>query len=405
MLSLKEFFKDFKIDEFIPFKLDSKLASLDIDKDILLYFSSEDNHHLEKYIQDNYSLLKSQFTEVAKNFIYLPNVEYPTDHINDIIRFYFPHLSKQNLKSVSFIDDITLELTSSLLDMTNTSYLKTANVSKTKELLDYLGYDGNIKSGFVFFNDERIYIIECDDLHFFSLDLNPYSRLLDYFSLQKQENDRLIEGICFSRHNSSLKTNPYENIDKETLEKIELIKNQLKELKETGQILFALPIIKRLIRNVANDIDLGAVSQIRISEDFKITLPYFNHLEIQMSHLTKVVYLLFYNHPRGINIKELSSYKDELKDFYSQISNQSDYDKMMKSIDDLIDPDSKSIFTHISRIKCAFYKEMDKVYADNYIISSDRFGSDLKYITIMKPSDVPYNPDNINLDNIPTLEF
>jgi len=404
MLSLKEFFKDFKIDEFIPFKLDSKLSSLDLDKDILLYFNSEDNVFLEKFIQDNYSLITSQFTETGKNFIYLPNVEYPTSSINEIIKFYFPSINKLDLVDFNFTIDALQELAESFFG-TDSSYPKSRYTHRTKEVLDYLGYKGNIKSGVVFFYNEKIYIIECDDRCFLSSDLKPFSRLLDFFSFQKQENDRLIGGICFSPRGLFPKNNPYDNLDAETIEKIEQIQNQLKDLKETGQMLLVLPILKKIIKSIANDIDLSAVSEIRISEDYKIILPYFDHLEIQMSHLTKVVYLLFYNHPRGINIKELSSYKSELKDLYSQISNQSDYDKMMKSIDDLVDPNSKSIYTHISRIKSVFYKEMDKVYADNYIISSDRFGSDLKYITIMKPSDVPYNLDDINLDNIPTLEF
>ncbi|OOG66806.1 hypothetical protein [Flavobacterium sp. A45] len=373
MLSLNDLFKDFKIDEFTPFKLDSKLSSLDLDKDILLYFDSEDNHHLEKYIQDNYSLLKSQFTEVGKNFIYLPNVEYPELYTTEIIKFYFPQIDEKKLSGSITANNL---IKTAEIFFNDTTYIN----AKSKEVLDYLGYNGSIKSGYIFFNNEKISIIECDN----NLGLKPCLKLLDYFSLQKEENERLAEDICFSQREFLVKANPYKDLDTETIDKLKQIESQLKELKSNGQLLFALPILKKIISDTANGIDLGSVSKIHIDEDFNIRLPHFNNLEIPLSHLTKAVYILFYNHPKGINIKELHRYKEELKDFYSSISNQSDYDKMMQSIEDLIDPSSKAIYTHISRIKSAFYRGMDEVYAKNYIITGNGFGNDIKRIPILE---------------------
>ncbi|MGG7035358.1 MAG: hypothetical protein ACI7YS_09220 [Flavobacterium sp.] len=375
MLTLNDLFNDFKVDEFVPFELDSKSSSLKLDRNMLLYFNngSEDNNCLEKYIRDSYSLLSSQFGEIGKNFIYLPNVEYPTVHIIEIIKFYLPYVDEQKLSGAIAVNSIQ-EMAKMYLN--ETTYVNT----KSKEILSYLGYNGSIKSGFILFNNEKISIIECDD----NLGLKPCLKLLDYFSLQKEENERLAEDICFSPREFLLKANPYKDLDTETIDKLKQIESQLKELKSNGQLLFALPILKKIISDTANGIDLGSVSKMHIDEDFNIRLPHFNNLEIPLSHLTKAVYILFYNHPKGINIKELHRYKEELKDFYSSISNQSDYDKMMQSIEDLIDPSSKAIYTHISRIKSAFYRVMDEVYAKNYIITGDGFGNDIKRIPILE---------------------
>ena len=82
-------------------------------------------------------------------------------------------------------------------------------------------------------------------------------------------------------------------------------------------------------------------------------------------------YFLFLKHPEGINLKELSNYKKELLTLYKSVSNQLDYDKMAKSIVDVINLETKAIYTHLSRIKSAFYKIMDASHANHYIISGN----------------------------------
>jgi hypothetical protein len=146
------------------------------------------------------------------------------------------------------------------------------------------------------------------------------------------------------------------------------------------------------LNNEVNKINLDSTNTIAISNDYRIVLPHFDNLEIQLSHLTKAVYILFYNNPYGINIKELYNYKKELENLYSKISNQLDYDKMMQSIEDLVKPESKAIYTHISRIKSAFYKQMDFVYAKNFIVAGGTFGDDFKYISIIRPK-ILYDPE------------
>lgn len=59
--------------------------------------------------------------------------------------------------------------------------------------------------------------------------------------------------------------------------------------------------------------------------------------------------------------------------------------KLAQSIDDVVDINTKAIYTHFSRIKSAFQKVMDYEVAKHYTISSDYQGGTFKYIPILKP--------------------
>lgn len=134
-------------------------------------------------------------------------------------------------------------------------------------------------------------------------------------------------------------------------------------------MLIEFKILKDLLNKQSEKIDFKSISKMEIDYQNKIQLPYFKK-EVELSHLTQSIHFLFLKHPEGINLKELSNSKKELLTIYTSVSNQLDYDKMAKSIDDVINLETKAIYTHLSRIKSAFYKIMDDSFARHYIISS-----------------------------------
>ncbi|MFY8161210.1 MAG: hypothetical protein ACOVNU_07755, partial [Candidatus Kapaibacteriota bacterium] len=99
-------------------------------------------------------------------------------------------------------------------------------------------------------------------------------------------------------------------------------------------------------------------------------------------------------HPEGINLKELKTYRKELLTIYTSVSNQLDYDKMAKSIDDVINLETKAIYTHLSRIKSAYYKIMDESIARNYII--DGSGENDRKINLSPSAVIWENLDNLD---------
>ncbi|MDL2223587.1 hypothetical protein LJB98_05775 [Bacteroidales bacterium OttesenSCG-928-M11] len=116
------------------------------------------------------------------------------------------------------------------------------------------------------------------------------------------------------------------------------------------------------------------ISSLLISEDFRIFLPDYNNLEIEMRPLPKTVFFFFLRHPEGILFKELSKawYKEELHSIYKQLSPREDHEAMKKSIDDICNPADNSIHEKCSRIKEAFLRHISDDIAREYYITGGR---------------------------------
>ena len=395
MAYIQEFFTNMRIDKFENFKLGNDLSKFEINLNTVIFFDLEDNHQLNKYIANQFSELKNKFTEVDRNLIYISNLDYPKD-IRGLLKFYLPYLSASDLKKFYSEEQVALTFAKQMTELFNEKSDISSFQSEYQSILDYIGYKGNIKSGFVFFDNLDYYnydpnynssILECNDL---LLKDSPDAFYENFIKFFKKEKDRIEEYDCMI--DNTPEYDAYKNLDEDAKEKILEIQSQLQELKDSGQFLLALPILKDILNREVNNINLKTSNNIMISSDYRIVLPNFDNLEIQLSHLTKSIYILFYKYPHGINIKELYNYRKELEGLYSRISNQLDYDKMMQSIDDLVNPENKAIYTHISRIKSAFYKQMDFVYAKNFIVSGKTFGDDFKFISVIKPR-IVFDPE------------
>lgn len=386
MVNLEDYFANLGIEKFESFKFNNNLSNFNIDQNAIIFFDLENNHEINKYISNQYSEVNQKFAEVNKNLIYISHLDSPKD-IKGLLKFYLPYLTVSDLNKFYSEEQVALNFAKQITELFKEKSDVSSLQSKYKSILDYIGYKGNIKCGLLFFDNDITSVLECND---FAIKGNPelfFKDLITFFKNLKGK----IEGSDYMIGNTH-RYDPYENLDEDAKEKIRDIQTQLRELKNSGQLLFALPILKDILNNEGNKINLDSANSIVISDDYRIVLPYFDNLEIQLSHLTKAVYILFYNNPYGINIKELYNYKKELESIYSKISNQLDYDKMMHSIEDLISPESKAIYTHISRIKSAFYKQMDTVYAKNFIVAGGTFGDDFKYISIIRPK-ILYDPE------------
>ena len=84
----------------------------------------------------------------------------------------------------------------------------------------------------------------------------------------------------------------------------------------------------------------------------------------------KPLYLLFLNHPEGIEFKNLVDYREELLQLYQKIENRIDMDKITETVNRLVNPLDNAINEKCSRIKAAFSDMMDEYQADYYIINS-----------------------------------
>ena len=111
------------------------------------------------------------------------------------------------------------------------------------------------------------------------------------------------------------------------------------------------------------------LSQLLITKDYRIILVDYDNKEVEMTPVHKAVYLLFLNHPEGIEFKKLSEYRAELLQYYMATARLMDKQTIIESVDMLVNPLNNSINEKCSRIKSIFLNMMDQYTANYYIIS------------------------------------
>ena len=111
------------------------------------------------------------------------------------------------------------------------------------------------------------------------------------------------------------------------------------------------------------------LSRLLITKDYRIILVDFDYKEVEMTPVHKAVYLLFLNHPEGIEFKKLRDYRNELLGYYMATARLMDKQTIIESVDMLVNPLNNSINEKCSRIKSIFLSMMDQ-YTANYDIIS-----------------------------------
>ncbi len=112
------------------------------------------------------------------------------------------------------------------------------------------------------------------------------------------------------------------------------------------------------------------LSRLLITKDYRFILLDEQNREVDLTPVHKAVYLLFLNHPEGIEFKRLREHREELLGYYMATARFMDKQTIIESVDMLVDPLNNSINEKCSRIKSVFLSMMDQYTADYYIVSS-----------------------------------
>ena len=156
-----------------------------------------------------------------------------------------------------------------------------------------------------------------------------------------------------------------------TLEKIaDEISRLVKELVSAGRNDL---LLRSIGISVLEDLRIEAaksrLSRLLITKDYRFFLVDYGNKEVEMNPVHKAVYLLFLNHPEGIEFKRLRDFREELLGYYMATARFMDKRAVTDSVDMLIDPLNNSINEKCSRIKSTFLSMMDQYTANYYIIS------------------------------------
>ena len=128
----------------------------------------------------------------------------------------------------------------------------------------------------------------------------------------------------------------------------------------------SVPVLEQLRIEAAR----ATLSPLVITKDFRFILPNYGNKEVMLSPIHKSLYMLFLNHPEGIEFKNLIDYREELLAIYNEVGNRVGPDKMVETVNRLTNPLDNAINEKCSRIKAAFSDLMDEYQADYYILNS-----------------------------------
>ena len=146
--------------------------------------------------------------------------------------------------------------------------------------------------------------------------------------------------------------------------------SEQKTLLEQAKKVVAELQLKGLPMDLIKDLitDQIQYSRLLISKKHRIYLVDYNNKEVIMGPLPKTVFLFFLKHDKEFMLSDLMCYKQELLSIYEKVSNRGDKEKMIKSIEALINPSSNSICEKFSVIKKAFLDILPYNIANSYFI-------------------------------------
>lgn len=127
----------------------------------------------------------------------------------------------------------------------------------------------------------------------------------------------------------------------------------------------SVPVLEQLRIEAAR----AKLSRLVITRDFRFILKDCN-AEVTLTPVHKALYILFLNHEEGIEFKDLSDHREELRRIYRSISPSTDPDRIDETVSRLTDPTDNAVNEKCSRIKAAFGSLMDEYTLSYYMISS-----------------------------------
>lgn len=317
----------------------------------VIYVENEYDPAINGYIQKHYEEIQQQFLSKKATFIYLPKL-CGQEVSKEALHYMFPFLQQES----SFVNgNLTIEM------------LKNHILSGSIEgpaLIHFIQREAENPSNYYY--TYRPLVAD------FSVPLSEqFAWYLKYLTFSYQGKSGTSFNALSEPKNEDDVADHYFNdgsdnilfADKSINDLKDEIRQRIIELRKRG---VQLHLLNELIE------EQPTLSRLVVDKDFRTFLPDYNNMEITMSPLPKAVYLLFLKHPEGIAFKQLHDYYDELLGIYKQISNRVIELNIKSSIRDITDPTKNSINEKCTRIREAFLKQFDYVYARHYFITGKR---------------------------------
>jgi hypothetical protein len=328
------------------FKIEFNQLPFEPAKQQVIYVENEYNETINRFIQTNYEAIRKHYEFWGWEFCYMPYLAKDLTSTG-AADYYAPY--SEGAAECDFKSDFLLGF------MANPQ-----NISKVPPSLVYYSdafaekdaciFRGISLDGEHYFEDKNLSVILEEIIDDISNN-SPYSGIMFRMASGDDIYDDLDDYV------------KAEIPDEETRDLLKELEWRISDLKQRGVSAY---VLERLINKPEK------LSRLVITSDYRILLPDYNNMEIQMTPLVKAVYLLFLRHPEGIIFKHLMDYRDELKDIYKKIKGDRWIISQRRSIEDVTDPMKNSINEKCARVREAFVTRFDERLAHHYIITGER---------------------------------
>ncbi len=348
------------------------------DRSQVIYVEEFYDKQANRFITDNYHELRQWFEYRGYEFIYLPML-FKDDELKRKVLYYAPYLETKIVADKSLRSSYLLNFLSSshLGEAVKPSILfgpercgdewlfqacelPLSGVA-SKDIIQLLDA---VSSGTLFVNES------CAMSDNVLMNYQPSSEPRSSMSIESDEKRSARKRSFFSKMVDRIQGELFEDDVEEYVpqrdevaEILESLENSVKKLRLQGVTLSA----------IHEFIDKQEpLSPLVITDDLRIFLPQYNHIEIELSAQRKALYFLFLNHPEGIVLQRLEEYHKELMNYYKQTSGGVVTPRMEESIKKLETYGNNQLNVVITRIREAFCSKFDERLARHYFISGER---------------------------------
>lgn len=348
------------------------------DKSQVIYLEEYYDEQANRFITDNYHDLRRLFELRGYEFIYLPML-FKDEELKRKVLYYAPYLQTKIVEDKSLRSNYLLKLLnhSPSFDVLKPSLLFHP-VRRGNEWVFQaceLRLTGNTREDM-----HRMLTGVCqDDFPLYDCAEPQASVEMNYQSTasarcsescELEERRSTLKRSFFSRMVDRIQGELFEDDTEnyapqrdEVAEILESLENSVKKLRLQGVTLSA----------IHEFIDKQEpLSPLVITDDLRIFLPQYNHIEIELSAQRKALYFLFLNHPEGIVLQRLEEYHKELMNYYKQTSGGVVTPRMEESIKRLETYGNNQLNVVLTRIREAFCTKFDERLARHYYITGER---------------------------------
>ncbi len=346
----------------------------EIQENDIIYVESEYNEEVNRFLQMYYEKICAHFKSRGYRFIYFPRLS--GDLLEEILNTQYPDCDQSLLKQVSLKSTFMLQF---LLEEDRKYYFGPSFICSAMPNFDisvephskdsyYMAHLYTVADYDVIYNSDNLSTLLDTIEEELEFERTIPEMMDDYLDLSMPDYEIVYE----DKNIVESETDIYEVLKKERSSKIKgLIKDINEKIKELNQCDDDCTIYSYFLRREIRPFTV--VSDILVRKDCRIELP-DNHICMDFSAQMKALYLLYLNHPEGINYLNVKECKDELLQWYRWCNPKDPNEAIIDKLFEVKKNERHPIVSLISRIKSVLKDNLGDYLCEKYCITNEGNG-------------------------------